>query len=168
MHALFLQEILSPKKANIPLRGTNGKIGKMQPASCVPEAKPWQLSLIYSTLHMLPNQIWVCFLYKAKSPDTRLWWRKVTFIVAHQARRTGISCSKDPNSLMALREGTFKAVWGSGLQGVWSAHVPFLDWLVSRWSFKHHQLSGFNWSRVCAFLVSSFHLVGCVLPVKTT
>ena len=118
MHALFLQEILSPKKANIPPRGTNGKIGKMQPASCVPEVKPWQLSLVYSILHMLPNQIWVCFPYKAKPTDTRLWWRKVTFTVAHQARRTGISCSKDPNSLMLSGKELLRQCAGAGLR-VW-------------------------------------------------
>lgn len=34
------------------------------------------------------------------------------------------------------------------------------DWLVSSWSFKHHQYSGFNASEVYVPVISSFHLVG--------
>ena len=40
------------------------------------------------------------------------------------------------------------------------------DWLASRWSFKHHQPSGFNQSRVYVLVVSSFHLEGSPLSVK--
>ena len=46
------------------------------------------------------------------------------------------------------------------VQGAWSTRGQVLDWLVSGWSFKHHQTSGFSQSRVCVLVVSSFHLGG--------
>ena len=93
-----------------------------------------------------------------------IYWHQVVgkesaaFIAGSQARRNGSSSSKDPNSPVAFREGFLKARWGRGLQGAWSAPAQFLDWLASRWSFKHHQPSGFNQSRVYVLAVVSFHL----------
>ena len=62
--------------------------------------------------------------------------KSAAFVAGHpawrQARRTGSSCSKDPNSLMAFRGGFLKARWGRGLRGVWSIHIHPSDWLVVR------------------------------------
>lgn len=43
---------------------------------------------------------------------------------------------------------------------VWSVHGQFSDWLASGWSFQLHHLSGFNQSKVCVLVVSSWHLEG--------
>ena len=41
----------------------------------------------------------------------------IAFIAGHQARTTGSSCSEDPNSQMAFREGFLKTLWGRGVTG---------------------------------------------------
>ena len=57
-----------------------------------------------------------------------------TFTEGHQARRTGSSCSKDPDSLMAFREGFLKATFEVRFAG-----CVIFSWLVggkvTRWYF---------------------------------
>ena len=70
---------------------------------------------------LLQNQTWVHSPLRSK---VNYWhWvvvkQSTAFIAGHQARRTGSSCSKDPKSLMAFREGVLKAVWGRGLRGTY-------------------------------------------------
>ena len=81
---------------------------------------------------------------------------KYSIYCRHQARRTGSSCSKDPNSLMAFREGFLKATFG-----VRAAGCMTVFWLVGSevtgWCFRslNHQPSGSNQSGVCVLAPSS-------------
>ena len=49
--------------------------------------------------------------------------------------------------------------YGCSRSREWSARGQFLDWLASRWSFRHRQPSSFNQSRVYVLVISSSHLL---------
>ena len=118
----------------------------------------------FCSLIMLTNQILVCSPKCSKANLLILGCNEGNYSIycRHQVRRIGSTCSKDPNPMMALKEGALKAVWGRGLQD-----AQFLDRLASRWIFKHHQPFGFNQCWVYVLEVSSFHQVGGLLPIKT-
>ena len=61
----------------------------------------------------------------------------------------------------------FKAMWGTGLQDAWSTHAQFSEGLAPKWSFKHHQHSGFNQSRVSLLRLAVFVWCGSA-SYKTT
>ena len=84
-----------------------------------------------------------------------------------QARRPWNSNSKDPESPVTFREGILKAMWGMGLQDAWSTHAQFSEGLALKWSFKHHQLSGFNQSSISVLVLAVFIWCGSA-SYKTT
>ena len=80
--------------------------------------------LLYSS-ECYPTRLGSACLFAVKSIH---WHQAVVkegtaFIAWHHARRIGSSYSKDPTPLTAFREGVLKAVWGRGLQSMWSAHA---------------------------------------------
>ena len=86
------------------------------------------------------------YVQQSQSTYTKLWWKKVEPLIAScpmwgWARRPSSSCSKYLNSLMALREGFLKTVWGRGLQGDWSNGKHSSGLLVVR---ELHGISGVN------------------------
>ena len=107
------------------------------------------------------NCYWTKLESASPSSVKQIYWHHVvmkesTAFIARRPKRdqarTGSSCSKDPNSGMAFREGFLKTAWGRGWQGVWSAHAQFLWPLVGGevtrlyFSSQHHQPSGSSWS----------------------
>ena len=105
----------------------------------------------------------------------RLEWRKVC--CRNPARRMQWSCSKDPNSLMGVREAFFKARWGKWGHKVGDQLV--CESLIGWWWGKRAVSQGLALSIVrrqwvwgiCAqghLVVNFFHLVGSFSICKTT
>ena len=89
-----------------------------------------------------------------------LWWKRVQHLfTGHQARRTGSSCSKHLNSLMAFREGFLKSTLGVRIMGCVISSWTFF-WLVGGeikwWCSRNlnHQPPGSNQSGACMLVVS--------------
>ena len=89
---------------------------------CRAEALLMRSSLL---LRVLPNQAWVrlsvCSKVNPLTPGCGEG--RYSIYCTDHARRMGSSYSKDPTPLTAFREGVLKAVWGRGLQSMWSAHA---------------------------------------------
>ena len=102
------------------------------------------------------NQTWVCPPTHSKTNLLTLGDAegKCSVNCRCKARRTWNS--KDPESPVTLREGVLKAMWETGLQDASSTHAQFSEGLASIWRFKHHQLSGFNQSRVSVLVLAVF------------
>ena len=117
---------------------------------------------VHDELGLLPNQAWVCSPTHSKTNLLTLGCGEGKHNIDCRApsKENGQLMLKRPKLPDGFQGRGFKGRVREGLQGVWSARAQFLDWLASRWSFKHHQLSGFNQSRVYVLVVSSFHLVG--------
>ena len=104
--------------------------------------KPWQLLL--SSLKCLPRREqagvdelrvepgpWrgpVCPWYRKSNSDSECLQQSKGLFAGCQARRTGSSCSKDPDSLMAFRQGFLKTVLGERVEGYINSLWTF--WLV--------------------------------------
>ena len=157
-----MELILSKKGAHITRmwereREREGEGGREREREREREMEGWRRrrqainTYIYIYIYiMLLNQLGSAHLCAVKP----IYWHwavvkeSTAFITEHQARRVGSSCLKAPNSPMTFRDGVLKALWEKGLWGAWSVCAQFLEQLASRWSFKHHQPSGFSKSRV--------------------
>ena len=116
---------------------------------------------IFKMVMLLLSQTWVHSQYT---------WTNL-LIMGCDEEKNSIDCrgaSKDNRQLMLQRPNLPDGFQGKGFQdgvreGAAVCELSLflaLDLVGSRWSFKHHQPSGFNQSRVSVLVVSSFHLVG--------
>ena len=88
------------------------------------------------------------------------------FIVGHQARRTGSSCSR-PEIPSDLQGRSFKDSVRKGATGYVIRLCTIFKLVVTKVKVYASSTSGFNQSRLYVLVVSSFHMVS-LLSVKTT
>ena len=150
----------------------------LYPLLCVSHVYEHNLDPVFPLLGISPLEIiaychWVKFGSTKCGIDTHcVYWHCIVmkecivFITEYQARRMGSSCSNDPNSPMAFREGVLKAVWVRELQVVWWACVLGLVGIMM--TFQGSPTFGFwpVWGlHACGHQFSSG---GGLLPLKIT
>ena len=123
---------------------------------------------VLTFLKVLPNQTWVCSLECNKANLLTPGWGegKYNLYCRVPSKAKGQLKLKGPELPNGFQGKNFKGSVRERTVGCMISCAQFLDWLASGWSFKPHQPSGFNQSRVFMLAVSSFCLVGHLLLIK--
>ena len=106
---------------------------------------------------LLLNQTWVCLPTHSKTNLLTL---------GNGEGKCSVYCRCKQGDHETQTQKT-QAMWGTGLQDAWSTHAQFSEGLAPKWSFKHHQHSGFNQSRVSLLRLAVFVWCGSA-SYKTT